>query len=503
MVIDKVYSNISYMKNNHPCCPLSDSERRFFDCLNLIIKVKDDYFNPTNFRISINNAIQTLRTITFVLQKCSSSLVGFENWYSPWRQRMKEDEILRWLVEARNKIVKQGDLETYSRARATVVESWIASPTIEIDVNPLDSTQKIAEKVRQKIKNKEIFKVGLLRIERRWVDALLPKDEILESLAHGYSVMQSLLIDAHANLLKNKSPINCDFFKNFCTDSNRLPPCLIAQDWDRTMWFELESGDRLEIDTISTPITKLKDEDIIAHYPDLKKFTNKPDTFTTLEDRAKELFEQAKMILRTDGFHISMAFLGFPDGHSTFHTLFMENRAAKHLMYRKLAVEVNKSGANSFILIGEVWIGVGNDTKLTRLGIEGSDIREALHVVAADNTGKIFRCQTFFSKDDKGAVSFFNESCEYIPWMNWLVPIFEAWGIFPDQKASTKIISCEKVEPHSKEPCLCGSGIIFEDCCSNKYSKIQEAFKIARNELKNENKQSALEFCGRSQLYDR
>jgi hypothetical protein len=37
---------------------------------------------------------------------------------------MKSDPLMRWLVEARNRIEKQGDLKTYSSARVSVLAGW-------------------------------------------------------------------------------------------------------------------------------------------------------------------------------------------------------------------------------------------------------------------------------------------------------------------------------------------------------------------------------------------
>jgi hypothetical protein len=40
----------------------------------------------------------------------------FEEWYGAWQEKMRADERMRWLVEARNTVEKQGDLDLHSIA---------------------------------------------------------------------------------------------------------------------------------------------------------------------------------------------------------------------------------------------------------------------------------------------------------------------------------------------------------------------------------------------------
>ncbi len=43
------------------------------------------YHEPEDFRISLNSCIQSLRNVTFILQKQKSEISNFENWYSKWQ----------------------------------------------------------------------------------------------------------------------------------------------------------------------------------------------------------------------------------------------------------------------------------------------------------------------------------------------------------------------------------------------------------------------------------
>jgi hypothetical protein len=44
----------------------------------------DNYFNPGGFLITVQNAIATSRTVTFILQSHKAAIPGFDSWYSPF-----------------------------------------------------------------------------------------------------------------------------------------------------------------------------------------------------------------------------------------------------------------------------------------------------------------------------------------------------------------------------------------------------------------------------------
>lgn len=58
----------------------------------------------------LQNALVFGRSVTLVLQNLSSAATGFEEWYAPEQAAMKADPAMRYLVEVRNEILKQGKL---------------------------------------------------------------------------------------------------------------------------------------------------------------------------------------------------------------------------------------------------------------------------------------------------------------------------------------------------------------------------------------------------------
>lgn len=73
----------------HPnACPLSSVDRRLDDVHRQWHQAEGAYFDPEQFRVAIQTAIQTLRTVTFILQNKKGEIPDFEVWYGGWQERL-------------------------------------------------------------------------------------------------------------------------------------------------------------------------------------------------------------------------------------------------------------------------------------------------------------------------------------------------------------------------------------------------------------------------------
>lgn len=132
-------------------CPLLGVHARLDDLHTLWHEAVSHYQAPERFRTFLNAAIQAARNVTFVLQKQKESIPGFDTWYEPWRDRLKEDPVMRWIVEARNRVVKAGDLQVTSQAKVSIVAGYDDLPSIEMEVDPLLPLDAVADLVRRKV----------------------------------------------------------------------------------------------------------------------------------------------------------------------------------------------------------------------------------------------------------------------------------------------------------------------------------------------------------------
>src|SRR5437867_12907835 len=91
-----------------------DAHRRLTAAHRLWHQAESSYPDPDGFCTNLNACIQALRSVTWVLQKGKRQIPQFGDWYARWQERLRADPIMRWLVDARNRIEKEGDLETRS-----------------------------------------------------------------------------------------------------------------------------------------------------------------------------------------------------------------------------------------------------------------------------------------------------------------------------------------------------------------------------------------------------
>src|SRR5215470_19431517 len=90
-------------------CPVPKTHRRLVECHVLWHQALSQYQQPVHFQANLNATIQALRNITFVTQSEKHAFKDFDSWYAPWQERMKAEPRLRWLRDARNTVVKQGE----------------------------------------------------------------------------------------------------------------------------------------------------------------------------------------------------------------------------------------------------------------------------------------------------------------------------------------------------------------------------------------------------------
>jgi len=408
-------------------CPLSSTDRRLIDSLNLLIAVKSAYFEPESFRVNLNNAIQSLRNVTWILQKVKSKFPNFEDWYCKWQEIMRNDPQMKWLVGARNIIVKEGDLETKSLARVSVVESWYEPPKVELDVPPFATSEKVEKLILEAIPRSIQLDIGLLKIERRWVDSRMPDHEILECLAYTLNKLSEVLFDGHVKLLGESDRKNCHWFSMVEAAKGKLPPCMIGLDWDRTLWIDLRDGSTVEP---SSKAVNSSEEDIgkiVKKYPELAKFRDKMGTSMNLQDEASVSFEVAKFLLKKDGYHNPIALLRYPDGRKKLIQLQMDDRSEKHLAIRQLAIDIEKTGANSIILINEIWASPYSSKESAIQPSDDPNRKEGLQLIAADAEGQVIVHSVLFERDKNGKIQFSEEEIQ-AKWSIYILqPIVDAW----------------------------------------------------------------------------
>lgn len=375
-------------------CLLEGVHRRMEDAHSLWHQCLDEYFSPDKFRLALQSCIPVLRSVTFLLQNQKHAIPNFESWYEQWQQRMRADKLMRWLVDSRNTIEKQGDLETRSSVRAEIIATYTDTlPVVEIKGDLFESLESLLSRVPKALLESHILEHGIFRIERRWVADTLPEVEILDALAEAFGKLSQVVDDAHTQI---GLPVPFLIHPNRETivpvagggpSGGRLP-CMIGHDNRRSIQFSLKTGDRIVLAYESIDEAEAR-RAAMESYGHLVIEPQPMDE--SLLPQAEWLFSRARQLFLTDGYHISLAVLFC--GHDIVNITRMnfENRSDKYLVMRELATAVDRANADAVVLIGEAWSAVSAPNQPFFDPSDSPEKREYLHLWACSANGEVAR----------------------------------------------------------------------------------------------------------------
>ena len=129
-------------------CPLAAVDQRLDDLHRLWHQAEDAYFDPGAFRVAIQSAIQTMRSVTFILQKNKAIIPDFDRWYGEWQKTLGADPLMVWMRDARNTIEKAGDLDAHSFVRAEIVASYLDNdPRVDVPAKLWDAPLQLVKSI--------------------------------------------------------------------------------------------------------------------------------------------------------------------------------------------------------------------------------------------------------------------------------------------------------------------------------------------------------------------
>ena len=183
--------------SNLPKCPVGSTHRRLMDCHEHWHMTAESYMDPDGFRLNLNSLAQNLRNVTWLLQKRRRELPDFATWYGEWQSSVADDVVMKWLVRSRNRIVKEEDLELLSLANIRLSLDWTHEFESRWVMPPRLDTRSILIRI---LSENAIPPIGVLTIERKWVDKLLPDWELLDATAHVFGHLVRIVNTAHSKM---------------------------------------------------------------------------------------------------------------------------------------------------------------------------------------------------------------------------------------------------------------------------------------------------------------
>jgi hypothetical protein len=348
------------------------------------------YFEPDRFRIAMQNCITTARSVTFILQSNKHLIPGFDEWYAPWQSRFGVDPIMRWAVQARNKIEKQGDLETLSQMRAELIAAYAGNPVTDWTTGINWSTDQIRRSIPAKLLSQHVIDNGVLSVERRWVDSELPDTEVLDALAHVYGQLALLVVGLHDHLgvpIPKHQPDHGEHLLRNLREDGRLPSMERPLE-DRAIYIAVKDGSilgyRHEFGRTNGDALK-RVQRRYRHFKPAKRLTDS----STLMEVAKVYFDMARVIMARDGYHTNM-FIPLKGARPIGLVVAPpQNRADKYMLMRDIARYVRRIGADGLLHISEAWIARADDIPRGGYPDQAPNRLEALTLTAANAKGQL------------------------------------------------------------------------------------------------------------------
>ena len=413
-------------------CPIASADRRLRDAFHLWRRIERAYFEPCEFRVNLNGFVQEARNVTFILQKNKEKVPGFDVWYEPWRERLKADPVLRWIVESRNRITKQGDLDTESYNFAYFINGWLDEGTQRFSAAPCVPSTILARQVLSRIPREVLGEESLICLERRWVDQNLPGNELLNATGYALSVLSELIEDAH-RLISHKLPdTSCDLIQTIRNQRSTYPIDAANAEDSRKLWLRPSNLTAVKYSISPMPLEKVSIDVIRERYSELPDVTQ-AHSIGSLDDAVQFYLRTAKCFLERDGCALPFVFACDSKSKTIINiALRMEDRVGKHIAIRQVASVLSRAPIEWAIYISEAWTAVADPKKpLFRHAADDPNRGEciAAHGVTANGQSRN-GCVEFTRLGNK--IAFGKESYDDAV-VNIMVPIANA--IARDRKA--------------------------------------------------------------------
>lgn len=416
-------------EKHNSTCPLAAVDRRLEDAHQQWHQAEKPYFDPEQFRIAIQTVIQTLRTVTFILQKHKEQISDFDAWYAGWQQRLGADPLMRWMVDARNKIEKEGDLEAHSFVRAEIIASYLnEGPQVDVPANLFDTPAMLLSAIPRGKVLDHVRAHGALKIQRRWVENTLPDHELLDAVAIAYGRIAEVVHDAHRQIGLDVpttiSAVTGDRYGGGAR-AGRMP-CMIGHGDARSLVVSLTDGQPIEFEHAQRTLGASDPEMLKERYGDIHKGIFGPPGANE-EEIAASVFETARKVFLRDGHHELMFFLFSNRKLVSLQSLRPRDQRDKYLMMRGLAHEVIKHGADAVVAIGESWMAKADPKQPYMRPVDSPARREQLNgrLVRKDGVPIEFwaEIQRDGDKLELGKTNVHRDPASFM-----FAPIYEAWG---------------------------------------------------------------------------
>lgn len=404
---------------------LKDVDFNMEKLISIFHNMKNEYHNPTNFIANADALIQALRNFTFFLQSKKNDIPNFDNWYTPWQEMMRANPYMRFIVDMRNSIVKQG-INT-AKSHALIVLYTDYSQTLsERRMDIYSTTDEIKKEIMELAKKQPVLKHASGDIHRSYIFNYTKKDdlEVLDTLFYCTFFIRKVHED----------------FKNFIKTGviqKELPK--ITAPWvdmsDFTITFQVNSGHNVSQKVI--PVKR--DRKVIEEYK--KRFGDIKLKHDINSDNPHEQVQANLELAKQNRVHFKellpvLKYYSVKKGAWGAIFPIVTSRADKILFWENFSNQVARDEIDKFYLTVDAWryddIDKGMATIRSGKEISSlSNLKETLLAYYLDKSGKIIAARSPYSLSKSGKIKFGKVNIQDDKPSNhpMFTAVFNVWGV--------------------------------------------------------------------------
>ena len=183
-------------------CPIPCAHDRFDNAHYNIAQMLENYHKPDLFRWNFNAFIQSLRSVTFLLQHELKHKEHFDTWYEDQRKFMRQDNLLKQIIVVRNRIVKERDPIVTNTALFGLFRNKRLKLTFGVPVETNMYSAQIIDRLKDKFigtyLDKEHSAIGEeVGIKRTWFVKELGTGEVISLCDYAWSQIGVVISNAH------------------------------------------------------------------------------------------------------------------------------------------------------------------------------------------------------------------------------------------------------------------------------------------------------------------
>ena len=163
-----------------------------------------NYHEPEPFRWNFNAFLQSIRSVTFVMQKELKDQNIEDTWYKKEQEWMKTDKILLAVVEGRNIVVHQGMIQQSSNAEMGMYRGTMLKLAAMMPVPPHIPSKRLLEIAKTlDFVDEEHMAIGeQYGVRRQWFCKLFGDEEIVSACDKAWSRVGKVFVKAHEQVGK-------------------------------------------------------------------------------------------------------------------------------------------------------------------------------------------------------------------------------------------------------------------------------------------------------------